>query len=113
MGVPDDATFGRLSIGGDKRWVWTFAGLGEMADPEKWRFRIYGECADVFSAGTEVLPPAVGGWEHLPVLGGQLVWTRPTRWDIPSTLRFIHGFGGFSAAGLTWSVGPGPARGLI
>ena len=27
---------------------------------------------------------------------------------IPSILRFIHGFGGFGATGLAWSMGPGP-----
>ena len=60
MGAPDDATFRRLSIGGAKRRVLTFAGLGDVADPEARRLRIYGERADVFSAGAEVLPPAVG-----------------------------------------------------
>ena len=69
MGAPNDTTFGRLSIGGAKRRVRTFAGLGDMADPEKRRFRIYGEHADVFSAGAEVLPPAAGGREDFPVLG--------------------------------------------
>ena len=113
MGAPDDATFERLSIGGAKRWVRTFAGLRDMADPEKRRFRIYGERADVFSAGVEVLLPAAWEREDFPVLGGQLIRTQLTRWGIPSTLRFIHGFGGFGASGLVWSMGPGLARGLI
>ena len=69
MGAPDDATFGRLSIGGAKRRVRTFTGLGDVADPEKRRFCIYGERVDVFSAGAEVLPPTAGGREDFPVLG--------------------------------------------
>ena len=69
MGAPDDATFGRLSIGGAKRQVKTFAGLGDVADPKMRRLRIYGERADVFSAGAEVLPPAAGGRGDFHVLG--------------------------------------------
>ena len=69
MGAPDDATFGRLSIGGAKRRVRTFAGLGDVVDPKAQRLRIYGERADVFPAGAEVLPPAAGGRGDFLVLG--------------------------------------------
>ena len=69
MGVPDDEVFGRLSIGGTTRRVWTFARLGDVADPEARRFGIYGEHADVFSAGAEVLLPAAWEWGDFPVLG--------------------------------------------
>ena len=62
MGVPDFESFGRLSIGGAEGRVWTFAGLGDVADPTVRRFGIYGEHAEVFSAGAEVLPPTA--WER-------------------------------------------------
>ena len=113
MGAPDDATFGRLSIGGAKRRVQTFAGLRDEADLEAWRLCIYCERADVFSADAEVLPPAVGGRGDFPVLGGQLVRTRSSQWGFPPPLRIIHGSGGFSTAGLAQSMGPGFARGII
>ena len=69
VGALDDATFGRLSICGAKRRVRIFVGLGDVADPEARRLRIYGECADVFPASVEVLPPAAGGRGDFPVLG--------------------------------------------
>ena len=59
MGAQDDATFGRLSICGAKRRVRIFARLGDVADPEARRLRIYGELTDVVPVGVEVLPPAV------------------------------------------------------
>ena len=60
---------GRLSIGGAKRRVQTFAGLGDVVDPEKRRFCIYGQRAGVFNVGAEVLLPATRGREDFPVLG--------------------------------------------
>ena len=113
MGAPDDATLGRLSIGGAKIRVQTFAGLGDVANPEARRLRIYREHADVFSAGAEVLPPAVGERGDFPVLGGQLVWTRSSQWGFPSPPHIIHGSGGFDTTGLAQSMGPGFARGII
>ena len=71
IGAPDDATFRRLSICGAKRWVQVFDGLGDVADPEARQLRIYGERADVFPAGAEVLPLAAGGRGDLPILGRQ------------------------------------------
>ena len=69
MGVPDNATVRRLSNSSATRWVWIFAGLRDAADPEARRFCSYVERADVFLAGSEVLPAAAGGWGDLPVLG--------------------------------------------
>ena len=70
MGASDFESLGRLSIGGAEGRVWTFAGLGDVADPAARQFGIYGEHAEVFSAGAEVLPPTA--WERgdLPVLEG-------------------------------------------
>ena len=83
MGVPEDATFGRLSIGGAKRRVRTFARLGDVADLEARRLCIYDKRADVFSAGAEVFLPVAGGRGDFPVLGGQLVWIGSSRWVFP------------------------------
>ena len=109
VGALDDATFGRLSIGGAKRWVRTFTGLGDVADPEAWRLRIHGEHVDVFSAGAEVLPPASREQGDFPILRGQLVRTRSSQWGFPSPLRIIHGSRGFGTTGLAQSMGPGSA----
>ena len=113
VGAPDDATFGRLSISGAKRQVRTFAGLGDVADPEDWRLRIHGEHANVFSTGVEVLPPASRERGDFLVLRGQLVRTRSFQWGFSSPLRIIRGSGGFGTVGLAQSMGPGFARGII
>ena len=69
VGAPDDATFMRLNICGATRKVRVFAGLGDLADPEAQRLRIYIKRADVFPPSAEVLPPAAGGRGDLLVLG--------------------------------------------
>ena len=60
VGAPYDATIKRFSICGAMWRVRIFARLGDLADPEAWRLRIYVERADVYPAGAEVLPPAAG-----------------------------------------------------
>ena len=47
------------------RWVWIFAGLGDVADPKARRLCIY---VAVFQAGAEFLQAVVGGRRDIPIL---------------------------------------------
>ena len=60
-----------------------------LADLEAWRLRSYVKRAAEFLAGAKILLPSTGGRGDLPVLGGQLVGTRPTTRGVPSSLGVL------------------------